>query len=358
MFLPGDHVLDISIVVANVNRLTMRGEFSSGNVATVVRNGSVGFKFMNNLDLNIYFLAFTSFERRNDTHYFISYSSHPASNFALGLQSTQYAKLVKCSFHDNLGTALTVHNTSITLAENEFIHNQCGCQLITMHKLGCGITALNSNLTFTGNTSFHKNIAVGFLFCGCGGVIWASVSSLNFTGTSSFTDNVAYSSNSGVVHAEKYTSLSFTGISNFHNNSACAIYTPGNVVITFNGNSNFINNSAHFGYGVLHAVTNTSVSFIGASNFSHNTAVRGGAIYTNDNAVLAFNGTNNFFNNTAYSSGGGAISAGVSKLSFIGTSHFTHNLAISGGAIYAYNTLFFLTSHSLLQEFDLFSLNC
>ena len=339
VFLPGDHVLDISIVVANVNRLTMRGEFSSGNVATVVRNGSVGFKFMNNLDLNIYFLAFTSFERRNDTHYFISYRRHPASNFALGLQSTQYAKLVKCSFHDNLGIALTVHNTSITLAENEFIHNQCGCQLITMHKLGCGITALNSNLTFTGNTSFHKNIAVGFLFCGCGGVIWASVSSLNFTGTSSFTDNVAYSSNSGVVYAEKYTSLSFTGISDFRNNSACAIYTSGNVVITFNGNSNFINNSAHFGYGVLHAVTNTSVSFIGASNFSHNTAVRGGAIYTNDNAVLAFNGTNNFFNNTAYSSGGGAISAGVSKLSFIGTSHFTHNLAISGGAIYAYENV-------------------
>ena len=41
VFLPGDHTLDTNITVANVSRLTMRGEFSSGNIATVVRNGSV-----------------------------------------------------------------------------------------------------------------------------------------------------------------------------------------------------------------------------------------------------------------------------------------------------------------------------
>ena len=41
VFLPGGHTLDTNITVANVSRLTMRGEFSSGNIATVVRNGSV-----------------------------------------------------------------------------------------------------------------------------------------------------------------------------------------------------------------------------------------------------------------------------------------------------------------------------
>ena len=337
MFLPGDHVLDIGITVANVTRLTMLGESSSGNVATVVRNGSVGFNFINVLDFHIYCLAFTSFKKKNDDDtFFISYGSHPASNFALGLQSTQYAKIVNCSFQDNLGTALTVRNTSITLVAIEFVHNQCGCQLISIHQLGCGITALNSNLTFTGKTSFHKNIAAGFLFCGCAGVIWASVSSLNFFGTSNFSNNLAYSSKSCVIYAEKHTSLSFTGISNFHNNSACAIYTSSNVVVTFNGTSNFINNSAHFGNGVIHAETNTSVSFIGISDFSHNLALSGGAIYTDDNVVLDFNGTNNFYNNSAISAGGGAISAEVSKLSFIGTNTFIHNSAVSGGAIYTY----------------------
>ena len=35
-----------------------------------------------------------------------------ANNSALFLQSTQNAKLVNCSFHDNLGIALTVHSTN------------------------------------------------------------------------------------------------------------------------------------------------------------------------------------------------------------------------------------------------------
>ena len=41
---------------------------------------------------------------------------------ALLLHST-HAELVNCSFHDNLGTALAVNNTNITLTGNTFIHN-------------------------------------------------------------------------------------------------------------------------------------------------------------------------------------------------------------------------------------------
>ena len=117
VFLPGDHVLDMNIVVANVTRLTMRGESSSGNIATVVRNVSVGFSFTNMVGFNIYSLAFTSLNRS------WSYGSQPASNSALLLQSTQNAKLVNCFFHDNLGNGLTVHNTNITLEENKFTHS-------------------------------------------------------------------------------------------------------------------------------------------------------------------------------------------------------------------------------------------
>ena len=63
VFLPGDHVLDVNIIVANVTRLTMRGESSSDNITTVVCNGSVGFSFTNMVDFNIYSLAFTSYNR-------------------------------------------------------------------------------------------------------------------------------------------------------------------------------------------------------------------------------------------------------------------------------------------------------
>ena len=332
VFLPGDHALDVRITVANVTGLTMHGESSSGSKATVVRNGSVGFSFMNMVDFSVYSLVFTSFKI---PYYFISFGSRPASNFALGLQSTQNAKLVNCSFHNNLGTALTVRNTSVILADNEFIHNQCGCQpFIKLHKLGCGITAFNSNLTFIGNTSFYTNIAIGFT-CGCAGVIWASVSSLNFTGTTNFIDNLAYSSKSGVIYATQHTSLSFTGITNFNNNSGCAIYTSSNVVVTFKGTNNFINNSAQFTFGVIHAETNTSIRFIGVTDFTHNSAKSGGAIYAADNILLIFNGTTNFFNSSSNKYGGGAINAEVNtSLSFIGTTNFTHNWAeLGGGAI-------------------------
>ena len=79
VFLSGDHVLDRNITVVNVARLTMWGEFSSNNMATIVRNGSVGFSFTNMVDFKIYFLAFTSYSRS------WSYGSNPASNSALFL---------------------------------------------------------------------------------------------------------------------------------------------------------------------------------------------------------------------------------------------------------------------------------
>ena len=117
VFLPGDHALVTNITVADVARLTMLGESSSNSIpCNNCCNGSVGFSFTNMVDFNIYSLAFTSYNRSR------SYSSPPASNSALILQSTQHVNLINCFFHDNMGTVLTVHNTSIILVENKFTH--------------------------------------------------------------------------------------------------------------------------------------------------------------------------------------------------------------------------------------------
>ena len=51
VFLPGDHILDVNITVANISRLTMWGESSLGYAARVVCNGSVGLSFMSIVDL-------------------------------------------------------------------------------------------------------------------------------------------------------------------------------------------------------------------------------------------------------------------------------------------------------------------
>ena len=314
VFLPGDHTLNKNITVTNVARLTMRGESSPGNIVTVVRNGSVGFSFTNMVDFNIYSLAFTSYNRS------WSYGSHPASNSALVLRSTQNAKLVDCSFHDNLGTALAVINTSITLTgNNEFIRNQCGCESVSERcNLGCAITALNSTLTFTGNTTFlknrHNNAGASKISAGA---IFAVASSLHFSGVSNFIDNVK-STNKKQNHAH----------------GGGAIYVTNNTVLNFHGTNNFINNSANIG-GAIYAAANSSLRFKGTSNFSHNSAYihGGGAIFTEDNAVLAFNGTSNFISNSALD--GGAIYAGTNTLlTFIGTSAFSHNSGWTGGAIY------------------------
>ena len=337
VFLPGDHVLDVNITVANVIRLTVRGEFSSDNIATIVRNGSVGFSFTNVVDFTIYSLAFTSYNRS------WSYGSHPASNSALLLQSTQNAKLVNCSFHDNLGTALTVHNTSVTLTgNNEFVHNQCACGSFSeMRELGCGITALNSSLTFTGNTTFRENTAS--LYYGGTGGIWASGSSLYFNGTNSFINNSATGTYDvgGAIYAENNSSLSFSGTSNFNHNSAVfgggAIYTDDNVMVTFNGTNNFIGNTANNAGGAIIAYLNGILTFHGTNNFINNTAKGGdgGVIYTSYTTTLTFTGTNNFINNSADNDGGAIYVDTNSYQSFSGTNNFIHNSATkSGGAIY------------------------
>ena len=226
----------------------MQGDSSLGNIATIVRNGSVGFSFMDMVNFNIYYVAFTSYNRS------WSYASHPASNSALLLKSTQHVTLVKCSFSDNLGTALMVHNTSITLAENKFIHNQCECQSFNGKcTLGCGVSAVNSELTFTRNTNFLKIS----LCC-----------TYTFSRTSNFINSAWFSD--GAIYTSNNTVLTFTGTNNFISNHGGVIFTLEHV-LTFNGTNNFIINSAglHDG-GAICASTNITLTFIGTNDFSNN----------------------------------------------------------------------------------------
>ena len=252
MFLPGDHVLDTNITIANITWLAMCGDSSSGTLTRIVRNGSVGLSFTNTIGLKIYSLAFTS-------HIGSWSSSHPAKNFALHLQFTQSTELVNCSFHNNLGSALFVKDTNIILAKNnEFTHNHCTCEpLSDIYELGCGITAFNSNLTFTGKITFLENTA-SF------SAMVASSSSLYFNGTNNFIGNVnsAEFGTGGAIHVASNTLLSFSGVSIFDNNSAIS-------------------------GGAIHAVDNCELNFNGISNFSSNTAIQGGAIYMGINSSFS-----------------------------------------------------------------------
>ena len=330
VFLPGDHTLDMNITVANISSLTMCGESSSGYVATVVCNGSVGLSFTSMVDFKIHSLTFTSCGRSFDTY-----------KYALLLESTEYTELVNCSFHSNLGTALAVYHSSITLAgNNEFTHNHCD------HDNSCVGAAIlasdNTALNFIGTSNFINNAA------DYGGAIFArDITSLNFIGNSNFINNSA-GDDGGAIYAGNNTSLSFTGTSSFTNNSAryraiAVVYTTS---LSFTGTSNFINYLAEGG-GAIYAGYNTSLSFTGRSNFINNSARYGGAIHVFQNASLNFTGNSNFINNSAGDDGGAIFAGDNTSLSFTGRSNFINNSAEGVGAIYArYNTSLSFTGRS------------
>ena len=300
VFLQGDHALDTNITVANVTRLTMHGESSSGNRATVVCSGFVGFSFTSMVDFKIHSLGFTSCSRL--LKYAITAPGFPSGHVyaVLDLQSTQYTEIVNCFFLGNIGTALVVNNTDITLTGNtEFTHNRaCGSIL-----LGAAVIAVSSNLTLTGNTTFLDNSATSGQ-CPFGG----------------------YPVGGGAIVTLNNTVLSFSGTNNFIKNSAIwggAIYTSNNTVLNLSGTNNFINNSAIWG-GAISKLYNTTLNLSGTNNFINNSAGSGGAIYTEYGTVLSLNGTSHFINNSALM--GGAIMTNIhNTLTFNGTIYFTNN---------------------------------
>ena len=391
VFLPGDHTLDANITVANVGRLTMCGESSSENIATIVCNGVVGFSFTSMVDLKVHSLLFASCSR--------DFSDPLASKYALLFDLIELAELVNCSFCDNHGTALVVMNTTLVLTGNTtFTRNHCEDDYCVG---GGGIAANNSNLTFIGDTMFIENNAtfgidathgaagidmiessltstgnihfinntntgyfIGYFnLYGPPGAIWASASSLHFTGSNNFINN---SANTGIVGAigVTNTSLSFTGSNTFNYNSGFiggAIYAECDSVLNFSGTNTFIGNSAIMGYGsAIIASASTSMNFTGTNVFNNNSAPYCGAIATfpsspyyhffcgvtgtdtlflTDHTVLDLTGTNNFSNNSAEAFGGAICTFDNTSLTLSGTSNLNSNNGVLGGAIYAVNAI-------------------
>ena len=247
VFLPGDHTLSTNITVVNVTRLTIHGESSSGNRATVICSGSVGLRFTSMVEFKIDSLSLTSCSRKHA----VIYANHlTITQVALYLQSTQSAELVNCSFHDNLGTALRVDDTNITLAGNsEFTHNYmlCGGNLVG----GGGIVAYSSILSFTGNTTFLDNTAscsVG------GGAIYTLDSSVSFKGINNFITNSANGDGGAIFTYDAI--LNFSGTNNFIKNSAkyAGAISAHNTVLSLGGTNSFINNSARHSGGAIYTL--------------------------------------------------------------------------------------------------------
>ena len=121
------------------------------------------------------------------------------------------------------------------------------------------------------------------------------------------------------------------------------IYAHFNTSLTFIGTTGFSTNSANRDGGAICAETKILLKFVGIGDFIANTAyTSGGAISIHDHVVISFTGTINFNSNSAMK--GGAISANRnSKLTFDGNIRYINNghdstnadnTVIHGGAIY------------------------
>ena len=114
VFLPGDHVLNTNITVANIARLTMHGESFSGNGPTVVCSGSVGLKFASMMDFRISFLTFTSCSRNFGTSLLTKYSLLLDLIDYVELDNCSYCKYFSFSMHPTSGATCTMLNYTVS----------------------------------------------------------------------------------------------------------------------------------------------------------------------------------------------------------------------------------------------------
>ena len=102
--------------------------------------------------------------------------------------------------------------------------------------------------------------------------------------------------------------------------------------VTFTGNE--MKFSTQTG-GAINAFFNATVIFNGNTKFTENTAFNGGAIYAY-NSSLEFLGLTQFLSNTAIAQGG-AIELCSATATFAGNTSFSNNVAVFGGSLFMFN---------------------
>ena len=216
----------------------------------------------------------------------------------------------KSDFVDN--TALIEGGALVVFGHSSLVLN--GSITITgnvAQRLGAGITITGGNLTQSGSVTFLNNSAP------LASAISAVSTNIIFTGECSFISNVGKVSFGGAINAD-FSNISFLGNTAFRNNFAGlqggAIYLlTGHV--DFNGNTEFVNNSANEQGGAIYALS-SDIQVAGNVSFSYNSAPEGGGISLEYNSKLSFqlNGLAQFESNTAER--GGAIHVVDSVSSF------------------------------------------
>ena len=367
MFLPGDHTLNFTISVGNLDfknesftsqsnsyqspsSLTLLGSSSSLPEITsrIVCTWPAGFLFSGITELNITALVFISCGHNDSA--------------AINILSVWNINITNCTFKNNtnnrsgsgeygFGGAIHVHSSNLTLAENTFQHNFAykggALEVFTNNTVtlsrniflnnsashgGSFYAHENNTLTLSENT-FQNNSANQD-----GGALYAYTNNNLTLSGNSFEDNSADVGGALLTHANNTLNL----LENtFQNNSAGnhggALYASKGNIITLLGNT-FQDNSADRNGGALN--TNIGNTLTLTENvFQDNSANYAGGLYVHINNTITLSG--NTYQNNSADQDGGALNAYTNNTLTLSGNSFQDNSANFGGAIYTYvnNTL-------------------
>ena len=329
VFIPGNHALEKGLLIRDITSLTMIGNSSALISSNIVcsTNKPESFTFYNIREVHIHSLAFIS-------------CGSSIVGAIVSLNVIYLANISSCTFYNNInrnyygdiGGALAVVNSTLTLSETTFTNNSA----ISTH--GGGFYTEKSNVTVTGNT-FVNNSANGW-----GGGVYAEGSMLTFV-SNLFKDNIA-SYGGGV---EVYNSIvNFTEDTVINNVAGIA----GGGLDIFGTTGNFKrviirNNTAQSDGGGVSVYPDSSVDFSEGS-FMFNTAheLHGGGIFSRESNVTV---TGNTFVNNSANGWGGGVYAEDSMVTFV-SNLFKYNNASYGGGVEVYNSIVNFTEDTITNN--------
>ena len=272
----------------------------------------------------------------------------------------------KCSFSNNEYSNLIFLEPSsnksdrVVLSDSEFTDNEGRC-----------IYGDYQNLYIEKTVTFMDNEAEGGA-----GIYITNNSSITFCNNSKvmFYSNLAKNNHGGAIYADNsHIVIQNSSCLEFSNNEAIqggAIYFTNNSTIILEKNSimNISGNKAAQNGGAIYSNTNCKVLLNGTSSFRSNRAIKGGAIYSQDNSVIKFqNNASGEFEGNEVRNGeqnyGGSLYLDNSSIKFAEDSEiiFNKNLAYGGhgGAIYSNssNVNFMDSSNVIFYDNEMFNGN-
>ena len=338
-FLPGNHSLNVNVIITSIHRLEILGNSSAVVPTRVVCDFNAGFIFKKIFEMRIEGLTFISCATGYATQYGRKRGPFYLYKIPCGLclQSLKNTEIIDCTFQN---TSLEVVYSHVVLSGSNSFSRHCKLQSIRFLCDGHGVVVKRySIVSFTGISSFIGNSST---YSGAG-VSVTMGSTVKISGNNTFISNSA-GGNGGAVNVFLHSNVYISGNTTFIDNSALTgdgggVYANVYSNVYISGNTTFINNSGENGGGI-YAEYKSTIFISGSTTFISNSAEsyikgNGGGIYAFDWTNVTMTGNTAFVNNSASRKGGGVYSECASNINISGNTNFIGNSAELGGGLCA-----------------------